>query len=131
MFPLDAGRTIWPPWGLMPLLPGMSLNPVLLTSSPNTDMNEGMGGTIVLEPALLMLGRRLLWGRCPDRGERLPGWVGQFGELELRVGRGNDSNSRSHFFEGRNVLGTRSGVNALLRVGLSALCTIVVVAIAE
>jgi hypothetical protein len=33
----------------MPFLPANSVNPVLFTSSPKTDMNEGMGGTIVLE----------------------------------------------------------------------------------
>lgn len=39
-------------------------------------------------------------------------------------------NARSHFFEGANVLGTKSGANALFSVGLSAFWMIVVVAIA-
>ena len=43
MCPLEAGRVIWLPWELMPLRSEKPFVPVVLTSSPKTDMNEGMG----------------------------------------------------------------------------------------
>jgi hypothetical protein len=61
-----------------------------------------------------MLGRRLLLGRCPDRGDRLPGLLGQVGEDCLGAGRVGRAKSRSHFLEGRKVLGTRSEAKAQL-----------------
>lgn len=51
MFPLEAGRPIWLPWEAVPLRSDRSLSPVLLPSSPKTDMNDGMCGANVLELA--------------------------------------------------------------------------------
>jgi hypothetical protein len=112
------------------------LVPLLVASSPNTDLNVGMGGANVLELVCTMLGLRVRVKRCSTRGEclgeRLPELLGQYdvlGECGCRVERWEKS--RSHFLEGMKELGTRSGANALFRVGLSAFCTIVAVAIAH
>lgn len=49
MFPLEAGRPMVLPLALVPLRSDRPFIPVLLTSSPKTDMNEGIGRADVLE----------------------------------------------------------------------------------
>jgi hypothetical protein len=46
-FPLEAGRIVWLPCAPVLLRSDRPLRPLLLISSPNTDMNEGIGRAVV------------------------------------------------------------------------------------